>query len=217
MIQLQNVTKSYPTRLGRKYVLRDVTLTLPGDRNIAILGRNGAGKSTLLRLLGGIDFPDKGSITSNKHISWPLALASGFQGSMTGRENTRFIARIHGGARQSREIERFVQDFSELGKSYDLPVGSYSSGMKSRLAFALSMAFEFDVYLLDEVTSVGDPQFRKKAQQALDERRKHARVIMVAHSPTTLRQFCDFGIVLHNNHLQVYNDLEEAIKVYQAL
>lgn len=217
MICLRNVTKSYPTRLGRKYVIRNVSLDLPGDRNIAILGRNGAGKSTLLRLLGGIDFPDQGEIVTDQNISWPLALSSGFQGSMTGRENTRFVGRIHGQRHRLAQIEQFVHQFSELERDFELPVKTYSTGMRSRLAFALSMAFEFDTYLLDEVTSVGDPRFRRKAQQALDDKRARAKVIMVAHDEKTLTRFCDLGIVLHRGELELFDDLKAAIAVYQSL
>ena len=214
MITLQNVSKYYSTRFGRKYVLRDVTYEFPQNKNVAILGRNGAGKSTLLRLLGGIDFPEKGTITTDKHISWPLALSSGFQGSMTGAENTRFVCRIYG-AYKTQEVEAFVQEFSELGQDFYLPVKDYSTGMRSRLAFALSMAFKFDVYLLDEITSVGDPKFREKAVETFNAKRESANVIMVSHAPAMIRKMCDMGVVLKDGVMEVYSDLEEAIWVYQ--
>ena len=215
MIHLQNVTKSYPTKFGRQYVIRDVSCTLPTGRNIAILGRNGSGKSTLLRLLGGIDFPDRGEITTDQRISWPLGLASGFQGSMTGRENCRFVCRIHGGS-NFKEVENFVQDFSELGVKFDLPIKTLSGGQKARIAFGMSMAFDFEIYLLDEITSVGDPAFKKKASALLEERRQKANIVMVSHAPPQLRQFgCDLGIVMHEGQMTVYDDFEEAISVYQ--
>ncbi|MGB3209226.1 MAG: ABC transporter ATP-binding protein [Desulforhopalus sp.] len=217
MIQLQNVTKSYPTKFGRQYVIRNVSCTLPTGRNIAILGRNGAGKSTLLRLLGGIDFPDRGKITTDKRISWPLGLASGFQGSMTGRENCRFVCRIHGSS-NFIEIENFVQDFSELGVKFDLPVKTLSNGQRARIAFGLSMAFDFDIFLLDEITSVGDPAFKKKASALLDKRRLEANIVMVSHAPAQLRQFgCNLGIVMHEGQMTVYEEFEEALTVYQQL
>ncbi len=217
MIQLQNVTKSYPTKFGRQYVIRNVNCTLPTNRNIAILGRNGAGKSTLLRLLGGIDFPDRGRITTDRRISWPLGLSSGFQGSMTGRENCRFVCRIHGRS-DFKEMANFVQDFSELGVKFDLPIKTLSGGQKARIAFGMSMAFDFDIFLLDEITSVGDPAFKKKASAVLEERRKNANIIMVSHAPPQLRQFgCNLGIVMHEGQMTVYEDLEEAIAVYQQL
>lgn len=214
MISMRNVTKSYPTKFGRKYVLKDVTYDFPSDKNVAILGRNGSGKSTLLRLLGGIDFPEQGTITSSHNISWPLALATGFQGSMTGAENTRFVCRIYG-AYKTREVEHFVRDFSELGRDFYLPVKTYSNGMRSRLAFALSMAFQFDVYLMDEVTSVGDPKFKEKAVATFKEKRKTAKVIIVSHAIPLLRQMCDMGVVLRDGVIEVYSDLEEALWVYQ--
>ncbi len=217
MIQLDNVTKYYPSKFGRQYVIRDVTCTLPTGRNIAILGRNGAGKSTLLRLLGGIDFPDRGEITTNQRISWPLGLSSGFQGSMTGRENCRFICRIHG-RNDFHVVESYVQEFSELGKKFDLPIKNLSSGQKGRIAFAMSMIFDFDIYLLDEITSVGDPAFRKKASAALTERRKNANVIMVSHAVRQLKEFgCDLGILVNQGQMTVYEDIDEAIAVYQKL
>ncbi len=217
MIHLQQVTKSYPSRIGRQYVIRNVTCTLPAHKNIAILGRNGAGKSTLLRLLGRIDFPDKGSITINRRVSWPLGLASGFQGSMTGRENCRFVSRIHG-REDFKEIEAFVQEFSELGKKFDVPIKTLSGGQKARIAFGMSMAFDFDVYLLDEITSVGDPAFRKKASAMLDTKRSKANVIMVSHSPDQLRQFgCEIGIIVFEGQMAIFQDIEEALYVYQAL
>lgn len=216
MIRLENVYKSYPTKFGRKYVLKGVNYEFPENKNIAILGRNGAGKSTLLRLLGGIDFPERGTITTDKELSWPLGLASGFQGSMTGLENTRFVCRIYG-AYKTRDVENFVKDFSELGQDFYLPVRTYSTGMRSRLAFGLSMAFKFDVYLLDEITSVGDPKFKRKATQAFREKRDSANLIMVSHSEDQLRDICDVGVVLRDGQMEVYNDLEKAIWVYQNL
>lgn len=215
MILLDNVKKSYPTRLGRKVILEPVTLEIPTDRNIAILGRNGAGKSTLLRLLGGIDFPDEGRITTDKRISMPLGLSTGHP-ELTGRQNTRFVARILG-ASEYTEIENFVMDFSELGKSYNLPMKTYSNGMKARLNFGISMAFDFEIYLLDEITAVGDPKFKKKAKLALAEKREKAKIIMVSHSVDQLREMCDFGIVINNGLLNVFDDLELAIDCYEKL
>lgn len=217
MIRLRNVTKSYPSKFGKQYVIRNASCLLPTGRNVAILGRNGAGKSTLLRLLGGIDFPDRGEITTDRRISWPVGLASGFQGSMTGRENCRFVCRVHGSSRL-KEVEEFVQDFTELGIKFDLPVKTLSGGQKARIAFGLSMAFDFDIYLMDEITAVGDPAFRVKAKAVLEERRRNANILMVSHAPAQLRQFgCNLGIVMHEGHMTVYEDMEEAIAVYQKL
>lgn len=213
MIELNKVTKYYVTKLGKKYVLRDVSFTIPEGRDVAILGKNGAGKSTLLRLLGGIDFPNRGTISSNKRISWPLALASGFQGSMTGRENVEFVCRVYGNKAIARTC-RFVKDFSEIKDYFELPIKTYSSGMKSRLAFALSMAFDFELYLIDEITSVGDASFRKKCAESMSEKRKNANVIMVSHDMSTLRKQCDMAILLQNRQLSLFDNVEDGIKQY---
>ncbi len=213
MIELNNVTKYYVTKLGKKYVLRDVSFVIPEGRDVAILGKNGAGKSTLLRLLGGIDFPNRGTISSNKRISWPLALSSGFQGSMTGRENVEFVCRVYGNKAIAKTC-RFVKDFSEIQDYFELPIKTYSSGMKSRLAFALSMAFDFELYLIDEITSVGDASFRKKCAESMAEKRKNANVIMVSHDMGTLRKQCDMSIVLQNRQLTLFDNVEEGIRQY---
>jgi capsular polysaccharide transport system ATP-binding protein len=216
MITLDNVSKYYPTKFGRHYVLKNVSFTLPGDRNIGILGANGAGKSTLLRLLGGMDMPNKGKVIRHSRVSWPLALSGGFQGSMTGRENTRFVCRIHG-VHDTAEVEEWVKAFSEIGQHYELPIKGYSSGMKSKFSFAVSMAFDFDIYLTDEITSVGDARFRQKCIDVFTQKRETASLIMVSHDMKTLRQQCDMGIVLQNGQLTLHDDIEEAIAIYQTL
>jgi capsular polysaccharide transport system ATP-binding protein len=216
MIRLENITKYYPSKLGKQYIFKDVSFDIPSGHNIGILGSNGAGKSTLFRLLAGSEYPNKGRILTDLNLSWPVALTTGIHPQMTGRENTRFIGKVNGIA-DIDEYERRVIKFAELGNKYDLPVKSYSSGMKPRLAFACSIGIDFDVYLIDEVTSVGDAKFRKKAKQALLERSERANVIMVSHEMAEIRQFCDSAIVLHKGELTFYNDLEQGIKHYQAL
>ena len=216
MIVLDNVTKYYPTRFGRHYVLRDVSVTLPAGCSIGILGKNGAGKSTLLRLLGGMDAPNRGTVTRHCRVSWPLALSGGFQGSMTGRENTRFLCRIHG-LSGSREIEEWVKEFSEIGQHFELPIKSYSSGMRSRFNFAASMAFDFDIYLTDEITSVGDARFKQKCIDTFNQKRQTASLIMVSHDMKNLRQQCDMGILLRNSTLEIFDDIDDAIRIYQNL
>jgi capsular polysaccharide transport system ATP-binding protein len=215
MITLREVTKSYRTHRGRNYVLRNVDLHLPEGVNLGILGRNGAGKSTLIRMLGGIEPPDSGEIVTDKAISWPLALLSGFQGSLSGRDNVKFACRIHGA--RDEELRRriaFIQEFSELGDYFDMPVKTYSSGMRSRLGFALSMAFEFDVYLVDEITSVGDRSFKQKCTQAFDALRGRSSVVMVSHSMDALRRQCDMGLVLHDGQVQLFDTIQGAIDAY---
>ncbi|AEP31219.1 ABC transporter ATP-binding protein [Brumicola nitratireducens] len=216
MITLENVTKYYPSALGKQYIFKDLSFTIPSGHNIAILGANGSGKSTLFRLLAGSEYPVSGTITTSLSLSWPVALATGIHPQMTGRENTRFIGRING-VKDLKAYEEKVKQFSQLGIKFDLPVKDYSSGMRPRLAFACSIGIDFDVYLIDEVTSVGDATFRRRAKEALLERSKQANVIMVSHQMEEIRHFCDSAIVLQDGKLTFYNDLEEGIKRYQAL
>jgi capsular polysaccharide transport system ATP-binding protein len=216
MIKFENVSKYYPTKQGRRYVFKDVNMTLPTDVSIAVLGPNGAGKSTLVRMLGGADYPNKGEILSNKNISWPLGLQGGLQGSMSGRENCRFVARIHG-YKDTKEIEQKVYDFAEIGPYFDEPVKSYSSGMRSRVAFGLTMAFDFDfdVLLIDELGAVGDANFRKKSQALLKSKFETTKLIMVSHSMGELRKYCQAGLVVKNQNLLFFPNLEDAIQEYE--
>lgn len=216
MIELRNLTKSYRTRYGRHYVFRDLNVTIPTKANVALLGRNGAGKSTLMRILGGIDYPDRGKVVSDVSISWPLALSGGFQGSLTGRENAKFVCRIYGKEAELNSKLAFIKEFSGIEDYFEEPVKSYSSGMKARVAFALSMAFEFDVYLVDEITAVGDQDFKKKSQKAFDSMRERAGVVMVSHNMATLKQQCDMAILLENSTAKVFEDIEEGIAYYQG-
>lgn len=217
MIQLVNLTKSYRTKSGRKFVFRDLTFTIPSGVNVGILGHNGAGKSTLLRIIGGIDFPDSGKVITSQKISWPVGLAGGVQGSMTGLENIMFVCRVHGvKGKDLQEKVTYVKEFSELGQYFDMPVKTYSSGMKARLNFAISMAFTFDVYLVDEVMSVGDHLFRQKCAQAFDERKDVSSLIMVSHDTATIEKHCDLGLVLHNGMIQAFDDIKEAVSVHKA-
>lgn len=216
MIYLDNISKYYNSSIGKQYIFKNLTFEIPSQHNIGILGANGAGKSTLFRLIAGSEYPNEGEIKTDLSVSWPVALSSGIHPHMTGRENTRFIGRINGVA-DLDAYEQRVKAFAELGQKYDLPVRYYSSGMKPRLAFACSVAIDFDVYLIDEVTSVGDAKFRAKAKAALTERSENASVIMVSHEMDEIRQFCDSAIVLDKGKLTFFNDLEEGIATYQAL
>jgi len=216
MIELINATKYYQTNVGRKYVLKDVTLTIPSRKSVAILGSNGAGKSTLLRMLGGIDYPNKGSIKSKEKFSWPMGLAGGFQGSMTGRQNVKFVCRIYGENEDHiKDALNFVKEFSELGDYFDMPIKTYSSGMKARLSFGLSLFFDFDYILIDETLSVGDPKFNKKAKEALMKKIENSNAIIVSHSIQILKDTCDVGIYLDNGKMQYFEDVQEAIDCYQ--
>lgn len=218
MIILENATKSFSTPHGRKYILNEVTSLIPSGVNVGILGRNGAGKSTLLRMLGGIDFPDSGKIHSDKTFSWPMGLSGGFQGSMTGRQNVKFVCRIYGrGEEEINEAIKYVLEFSELGEYFDMPIKTYSSGMRSRLGFGLSLAFDFDYYLIDEVLSVGDIHFREKAQKVLKEKIFGRNILLVSHIMPTLRDMCDVGIVLNEGNMEYYNTIHDAIIRYNDI
>ncbi|HDR2511216.1 TPA: ABC transporter ATP-binding protein, partial [Enterobacter roggenkampii] len=195
MIQIENLTKSYRTPKGRHFVFKGLNLELPPNKSIALIGRNGAGKSTLLRMIGGIDRPDSGRIITNKTISWPVGLSGGFQGSLTGRENVKFVARLYSENNQLKDKVAFVEEFAELGKYFDMPIKTYSSGMKSRLGFGLSMAFKFDYYLVDEVTAVGDARFKKKCIQLFESKKKESNFIMVSHSLHSLKRYCDIALL----------------------
>ena len=217
MIIVDRLAKWYPTRFGKKWVLRDLSLTIPYGCNVAILGRNGAGKSTLLRLVGGIERPSAGSVRIDGTMSWPLGLTGGHQGSMTGRDNVQFVARIHGcGPVERARIVDFVCEFSELGRDFELPVKSYSSGMRSRLAFAISIAFRFDWYLIDELRSVGDPAFKRKSAQAIAELKGRSSFIMVTHETRGLAREVDLVVVIHDGIATVYPDVQRGIAAYHA-
>lgn len=217
MIELQSITKSYPTPHGRRYVFRDLSFAFPENASIGLIGPNGAGKSTLMRLLGGIDSPDHGLVRSDQRISWPVGLAGGFQGTLTGRDNARFVCRVYGATGSAmREKIRFTEEFAEIGEYFDLPVRSYSSGMRSRLAFGLSMAFDFDYYLIDEVMAVGDAQFRQKCQQMFREKLATSRLILVSHSMRDINEFCDVVVLVARGQVRIFEDVAEGIAAYQG-
>jgi capsular polysaccharide transport system ATP-binding protein len=216
MIILKNLTKYYPSNLGNQYIFRDVNFSFPEHGNIALLGSNGAGKSTLFRIIAGSEYPNSGKVITDKSVSWPVALATGIHHEMTGRENTRFIGRVNGVA-DLDEYEEKVRDFAELGVKYDLPVKSYSSGMRSRLAFGCCISIDFDIYLIDEATSVGDPKFKAKAKKALLDKKQTSNMIMVSHDIAEIKQFCDSAVILHQGQLTYFANLTEALDVYKEL
>ncbi|HAJ3406120.1 TPA: ABC transporter ATP-binding protein [Escherichia coli] len=216
MIKIENLTKSYRTPTGRHYVFKDLNIEIPSGKSVAFIGRNGAGKSTLLRMIGGIDRPDSGKTITNKTISWPVGLAGGFQGSLTGRENVKFVARLYAKQEELKEKVEFVEEFAELGKYFDMPIKTYSSGMRSRLGFGLSMAFKFDYYIVDEVTAVGDARFKEKCAQLFKERHKESSFLMVSHSLNSLKEFCDVAIVFKDdNAVGFYEDVQSGIDAYK--
>ena len=217
MIELHNVTKYFRTTEGKKYLLKDVTLTLP-DGNIGILGRNGAGKSTLMRMLGRIEFPNHGEITSPHSFSWPLGLSGGFVGRMTGKANVKFVCRLYGKSEEETEaIISYVQEFSELKEYFFMPIQTYSSGMKGRLSFGLSLAFDFDYMLIDETLSVGDARFREKAKQALRKKIESCHILLVSHDMNTLSELCQSGLLVHEGNLHYFENINDAIKRYREI
>lgn len=215
MIQFQNLTKSFMVKGHRNVVIDNLNLTLPTGRSLALLGRNGAGKSTLLQLISGAQRPDHGRIVSDGTISWPVGLRGAFHGDLSGAENTRFIARIYGV--DSDELVDFVRDFAELGQSFYMPMRTYSSGMRSRLAFGASLGIRFDTYLIDEVTAVGDASFRRKSRALFADRMKTSSAIMVSHSMTEVRAFCDSGMILDQGRVTYFEDIEEAIEQHKKM
>lgn len=215
MIRLTNVCKDYETKAGPRRVLNNINLTInPGER-IGILGRNGAGKSTLVRLISGAEPPTRGMIERTMSVSWPLAFSGGFQGSLTGADNVRFICRIYGVAFEPR-LE-FVRGFSELGIYLNEPVANYSSGMRARLAFAISMTIDFDCYLIDEVIAVGDEAFRERCKQELFEKRREKALLIVSHSHRYLKGNCDRFLLFRDGAVEEHEDFDEVYFQYKRI
>ncbi|WP_306752278.1 ABC transporter ATP-binding protein [Paracoccus actinidiae] len=212
MIHLQNLCKTYTLNGRHKVVADNITATFPSGISVALLGRNGAGKSSLLRMISGAMLPSSGKILSTGTISWPVGFAGSFNSELTGEQNCRFVARVYG--IDTDELLYFVEDFAELGDHFWLPVRTYSSGMRSRLAFGLSMAIPFDTYLVDEVSAVGDAAFKAKSNHVFNERLSKAGAIVVAHSMGMLRQTCQSGAVLEQGQLTFYADIEDAIAAH---
>jgi len=215
MIEFRNVSKAYEISNGKNIILDNVSFKFPEKRNIGVLGVNGAGKSTLLRLISGSEYADSGRIIRKGRYSWPLGFAGSFHGSLTGIENLRFACRIYGC--DIKYVTDFVTEFSELGKYINEPIKTYSSGMRSRLAFALSMAIDFEVYLVDEIMGVGDKGFRRKCRAAFEAKRENSSIIMVSHDMNTVRDYSDIAILLTGEKLIIHEDVDEAIESYNKL
>lgn len=215
MIQLDNVFKFYTASGQNKIVLNHVSATFESGRSYGLLGVNGAGKSTTLRLIAGSELPNSGKIRRSVRVSWPLGFAGGFHPLMTGRENVKFVARAYG--EDPRTVLGFVEDFAEIGDYIDAPVKTYSSGMMARLAFGLSMAIEFECYLIDEITAVGDARFQARCRDAFEKRREHADLIVVSHAMSTIKDYCDHGAVLVDGQLMMFDHVDRAIETYNRL
>ncbi len=215
MIELINISKHYPLGRRKKIVLRNINARIEPGRNLGILGQNGAGKSTLLRLIGGAELPTTGKIFRQAKVSWPIGFSGGFHGSLTGRENLNFICRIFDV--DIDKVAEFVEEFSGLGDYMHMPVNTYSSGMKAKLAFGLSMAIDFDFYLIDEVTAVGDASFQKKSKAEFDRRKDHSTLLVVSHNINTIREHCETVAILHEGDLTFFDDLDDGIAFYNDL
>jgi len=215
MIVVEDLYKRYRTDHGPgRWVLQGVNLVIPPRVNVGLVGRNGAGKSTLLRIMGGVDHPSRGTVRRECRVSWPMGFGGGLQGSLTGRQNAKFVCRIYGRERDMPEKLDYIQAFAEIGEAFEEPVKTYSSGMRARLKFAMSLAFDFDIYISDEITSVGDRAFRRKARKAFSDLVGRSSLVMVAHGESTLREFCDAGIWLHEGKAHWFDTIDDALKAY---
>lgn len=214
MIELKNINKQYRTRNGKRQILKNISFKMKKGEKVGILGKNGSGKSTLIRLISGAELPTSGKIFRGMSVSWPLAFTGGFQGSLTGYDNTRFICRIYDSPYE--KVIPFVEEFTGLGEYLREPIKTYSSGMTARLAFALSMAIEFDCFLIDEVIAVGDSDFQRKCHHELLEKRADRSMIMVSHDPHLIKEHCDRASVLKNGELYEFPNIEEAYEFYET-
>ena len=215
MIALRGLSKTFHLRGSRKVVARDLDVVFPSGISVALLGRNGAGKSSLLQMIAGTLDPDEGEILSTGTISWPVGFSGSFHGDLTGAQNVRFVGRVYGV--DTDELVAFVRDFAELGDHFHLPFGTYSSGMRSRLAFGLSMGIHFDTYLVDEVTSVGDATFKARSKRVFDERMRTSGAIVVSHSMGMLKSMCEAGAVLEDGRLKYFPKVADAIAFYEGI
>ncbi len=215
MIDVKNVTKRYKIRKGFKYVLKDVSFSIPMGKNLGILGRNGSGKSTLLRIISKAEIPSSGKVYHYGTVSWPIGFTGGFQSSLTGVDTVKFISRIFG--KDYREIMEFVLEFSELGDYIRMPIGSYSSGMRAKLGFGLSMAIDFNYYLIDEVTAVGDSAFRKKSRAEFLRRKEKSTLVMVSHNVSTIMEYCEEVKLVTDGNVYSFGSMKEGLDAYQKL
>lgn len=215
MLVFDSVSKAYRLKGVTKTILSDFSFQFLANRNVGIMGKNGAGKSTMMRLMAGIEPPDSGHVYRTSRVSWPLGFSGGFNGSMTGLENIRFVSRIYG--QDTEQVIDYVTEFAELGKSLRLPIKTYSSGMKARLAFGLSMAIDFDIYLIDEITAVGDEDFKRKSKAVFQDKLARSQIIMISHSPTTIKDYCDCGLLLAGERICFFEEVDDLLAAYKDL
>jgi capsular polysaccharide transport system ATP-binding protein len=214
-ITIDNLVKEYHTPIGRRRILDKISFDVAEGEKVAVLGRNGAGKSTLFKLISGVEVPTSGAIDKGLFMSWPLGFAGGLEGEMTGRDNARFIARVYD--KDVKDVIAFVDDFAELGRQLDIAVRDYSSGMRMRLAFALTLAVDFECFLIDEVLSVGDARFHRKCYDALFVQRKHCAMILISHDTNIIRTFCNKALIMKAGRGRVFTDIDLALKIYDTL
>lgn len=215
MICFEHVSKTYHIKKFEKQVLSDISFTIARGESIGVCGANGAGKSTLMRLIAGVEMASSGRITRGLKTSWPIGYTSCFQASLTGADNARFIARIY--RQPADELLAFVEDFAQLGPYFNQPIKTYSAGMQARLAFGVSLAVNFECYLVDEVTAAGDERFRQRCHEALVNRRANGTLVMISHDPGTLREYCDRGAVVHGGGIRFFPTVDEALDVHHHL
>lgn len=215
MIRIRNLCKAYRLQGQTKVVADNISVDFEPGKVIGLLGRNGAGKSSLLRMVAGTMRQDSGTIDIDGTVSWPVGFAGSFHKDLTGAQNTKFLARIYGV--DTEELREYVEDFAELGQQFYLPVRTYSSGMRSRLAFGLSMGIKFDVYLVDEVTSVGDASFRKKSMRVFQNRMETSGALLVTHNLRVIKRVCNAACILDEGRLTYFDDVDEAIELHREM
>jgi ABC-type polysaccharide/polyol phosphate transport system ATPase subunit len=216
VIQLSGVTKVYKTETGTYHqVLSEVSFTVAPGEKVALMGRNGAGKSTLVRLISGMEPPTRGTIERMMSVSWPVGLNGALANGMTGNDNIRMICRLYG--KPFRETQAAVEDFAQLGKWLSEPMSTFSAGMRARLNFALSLAVDFDCYLIDEIIAVGDHRFQRRCQEELFEKRADRSLILASHIPEHIRQYCSRAVIVHRGRAKAFDDLDLAIEIYNDL
>jgi capsular polysaccharide transport system ATP-binding protein len=215
MIRVTSLTKDYRVEGRVHRALSGVSFTVAKGEKLAVIGRNGAGKSTLIRLIGGVELPTSGTIKQTMSTSWPLGLTGGFQGSLTGNDNIRFVARIYN--RPFDQVRDYVESFAELGKFLSEPLKTYSIGMRARFAFALSLAIDFDCYLIDEIIAAGDQRFQRRSHEELFEKRADRSMILASHIVDIVQSYCTRALLLHQGHGRMFSDVDTALQVYSEL
>ena len=215
MLRCIDIVKDYHVDGQTRRILDHVSFQVERGEKLGILGRNGAGKSTLIKILGGVELSTSGRVQRNMSVSWPLAFGGAFQGSLSGLDNLRFICRIYD--LDYKKTRKYVDDFSELGKQLMDPVKTYSSGMRARLAFALSVVIEFDCYLIDEVIMVGDARFFERCREELFIKRADRALIIVSHDMNFIKEICDKSAVIHNRKMIECPSVQDGIDLYHSL